>query len=342
MGSAPPTGLPSFTLVPLDGELAERLGSIPPAAGVAQLLGPEGMNLLIGRAANLRRWAASHLGAGRPPAKGRRPPTNLRPVATGIAHAVTTTAFLQKLAYERLMARHVPMAKRRDLKPPAFLHLDPAERFPRVAVRRGDEGTGGLFGPFRDRKAAERARDALHKLIPLRPCDYVFEPDPAWPVGVACLFAQVRSCAAPCLGRIGEVDYRELAAKAAALLGRPGPRDAGLDWLPSWVAAVPGGRGLVVDAGRERVALYPVSEGRVREDAAGEAAVSELPSAVERLRWDAAGGESDWPWLLPWIASPRGRGSYVALGEGDTPAAIVARLREVITLAVGGSSRGGA
>ena len=95
-----------FTLVSLDGDLAERLALVPTSAGVAQIVGPEGKNLLVGRAANLRRWAASHLGAGRPPAKGKRPPTDLRPVATGVAHAPTSSPFQQKLVYERLLARY--------------------------------------------------------------------------------------------------------------------------------------------------------------------------------------------------------------------------------------------
>jgi hypothetical protein len=330
-----------LTVVPLDRDLAERLAAIPASAGVAQILGPSGQNLLIGRAANLRRWAALHLGAGPPPAKGKRPPTNLRPVASGVAHAPTASPFQQKLVFERLMARHVPLAQRRDLKPPAFLHLDPAERFPRVSVRRREDGVPGLYGPFRDRKAAERARDALHKLVPLRPCDYTFEPDPALPLGLGCLFAQVRSCAAPCLARITEGDYQTMAAETAGRLARPDPS---LSWLPLWVTAVDGGRGVVLDSSRGRVGLYPVVHGRVLEAAAVEASSAELEQAAARLSWDTSipASEADWPWLLPWLQSPRGRGSYIRVDEPHDHRAIVAQLREVIPLAVAGSSRGGA
>jgi excinuclease ABC subunit C len=339
LGSPPFTARPDLTHVPLDdGDLAERLAALPTSAGVAQVLGPEGKNLLIGRAANLRRWAVSHLGAGRPPAKGKRPPTNLRPVATGVAYAVTTSPFQQKLVYERLMARHVPLEKRRDLKIPAFLHLDPAERFPRVSVRRLAESPRGLFGPFRDKKAAERARDAVHKAVPLRPCDYTFEPDPALPLGLGCLFAQVRSCAAPCLSRTSEADYRQMAAETASRLARGA---AGFDWLPPWMAAAAGARGMVVDRARGRVLLYPVAEGRVLEAEAIVLDESDVDGAAARLRWDVGGeGPSDWPWLLGWLASPRGRGTYVALEDGEDRATLVARL--LIPLAVTGSSRGGA
>jgi hypothetical protein len=314
VGSPPFTARPEYTHLPLDGELGERLAALPATAGVVQILGPAEKNLLIGRAANIRRWAASHLGAGRPPAKGKRPPTNLRPVAAGVAYAATTSPFHQKLVYERLMARHVPLEKRRDLRVPAFLHLDPAERFPRLSVRRQEEGPRGLFGPFRDKRAAERARDALHKAIPLRPCDYTFEPDPALPLGLGCLFAQVRSCAAPCLSRTSEADYRGLAAEAASRLAR-GP--AGLEGLPPWTGAVLGARGIVVDRTGGRVVLYPVAGGRVLEGEALTVEEGEVDGATARLRWDVGEGEpSDWPWLLGWLDSPRGRGTYVALSAG--------------------------
>ena len=74
--------LPALTFVHLTGGVQEALDLVPPSAGVGQLLGPEERNLIVGRAANLRRWAATHLGRGRPVPKGRRPPTDLTPVAT--------------------------------------------------------------------------------------------------------------------------------------------------------------------------------------------------------------------------------------------------------------------
>jgi len=282
-------------------------------AGVGQILDPEGRNLLIGRAANLRRWAASRLGRGKPVPKGKRPPTDLSPVAAAVAHAPTSSSFQQRLVYERLMARYVPLSARRDLKPPAFLHLDPRERFPRISVRRFEEG-GALFGPFRDRRAAEKARDLLHKLHPLRPCDYTFEPEPALPLGLGCLYAQVRTCAAPCLVRIAEEDYRAMAARVAQELARPDRRAEGTG-LPAWVSAVDG-RGVVVARGTSGVELYPVRAGRVLDLAALVAPADAWEAALEAIRWDdagatPAGAPADWPWLSAWLHSPAGRTSFL-------------------------------
>src|SRR6185436_14261516 len=208
--------------IALAGEPEPALAAVPPRPGVGQILGPEGRNLVLATTQNLRKWAGAQLGHApkrREGAPARRPRTNLAGIATAVSWIETDGPFRQRLAYERLSASLVPPPKRRDLKPAAFLHLDPNERFPRVSVR--GPGEGPLYFLFQDPPAAEKARDALQRLIPLRPCDYAFEPDRALPLGLNCLYAQMRSCATPCLERVSEEEYRALAAQAARWLADP-------------------------------------------------------------------------------------------------------------------------
>ena len=258
-----PLPAPPLEFLALEGELAAVVAKVPTGAGVGQLLGPEGHNLVLAPASNLRKWAASHLGLGDPPPPGRRPKTNLAGIATAVGWARTGSAFGQRLLYERLIAPLVPLAERRDLKPPAFLHLDPGERFPRVTVR--EAAGASSYGPFKSRRLAEKARDVVNRRFALRPCDYAFEPDPTLPLGVACLYAQVRSCAAPCLERVSEDDYRVIAGRAADWLGDSRSRPDAPGAVPPLVEAVGGQRAVVVGAGRKEVELYPVAEGRVLE-----------------------------------------------------------------------------
>ena len=308
--------LPALVFVPFTGDGAAAVARVPAGPGVGQILGPGGTSLLLAPSSNLRKWAASHLGLGKPPAPGRRPKTNLASVATAIGWAEADAPFRQRLLYERLVAPLVPLSSRRDLEPPAFLHLDPAHRFPRVSVRGVGEDGASLFGPFRDRRAAEKARDALHRLFPLRPCDYAFEPDPGLPLGVGCLYAQVRSCAAPCLARVSEEAYRSLAAGAAAWLARPSAREEAPPAVPATVAAQ-GARAVIVDVGRSAAVLYPVRQGRVLEQAAVSVRPGAVDAAVSRLAWPEPAGPGDWPWLATWLRSPRGRASYVLAADGD-------------------------
>jgi hypothetical protein len=320
--------LPALAFVPLGSDPAPAMARVPAAPGVGQILGPGGASLLLAPAANLRKWAGSHLGLGKAPAAGRRPKTNLAGIAVAVGWVEADGPFRQRLLYERLVAPLVPLASRRDLKAPAFLHLDTAQRFPRVTVRPSGESTASLFGPLRDRRAAEKAREALHRLFPLRPCDYAFEPDPALPLGLGCLYAQVRSCAAPCLGRVSEDAYRSLAARAAAWLSRPSAREGAPPAIPPTVAEVEKARAVIVDAGRSDAFLYPVRRGRVLEDAAVRVPAGAVEAAVCRLEWPEPSGPDDWPWLADWLRRPRGRSSYVLEGTGGE--AFVAAVRAAL------------
>jgi hypothetical protein len=245
-----------------------------------------------------------------------------------VAFAATTTPFAQRLAFERVMGRHVPLSKRRDLKPPIYVHLDPAARFPRLVVRPGTSDREHLYGPFRSRPAAQAAIEALHVLFPLRPCDYTFEPAPDLPLGLGCVFAQVRTCAAPCLQRIGEDDYRALAERAAAALAAGSRRAPELSSvLPPWVGAASQARGLVADRAGATLELYPVLAGAVIEEGMVSTTTEGLEAAVAALGWAAPGGpRDDTPWLLPWLHGKR-TGTYLDLASGETAAQIAGRLR---------------
>jgi hypothetical protein len=342
--------LPDLTVACLEADPAEVLERVPAAPGVGQLLGPDGGNVLLAPAANLRKWAGAHLGRGKPQAPGRRPKTNLSGIATSLAWARTANPFAQRLLYERLAAPLIPLAERRDLKPPAFVRLDPDQRFPRLTVGGTEQGIAGLFGPFRSRRAAERARDVVNRLFALRPCDYTFEPDPSLPLGLGCLYAQVRSCAAPCLSRVGEGDYRALAARGAAWLADATGRDDAPAAVPTTVRRVQGALAVVVGVGRKEVGLYPVREGRVLDDAAVTVAPDEIAGGAARLEWPTVGGADDWPWLAAWIASSRGRGTYVPVRDRDDREGLAAAIRSTLPARFArpsgggnvGTSRGGA
>ena len=231
------------------------------------------------------------------------------------------------------MSQHVPPSARRDLKAPAYLHLDEKERFPRMTVRVEAGRRACLFGPFRSPLEAGRAREALHKLYPLRPCDYVFEPDPALALGLGCIYAQIRTCSAPCLVRIGEDEYRSLAREATAFLAQPTSRSGAKgDCVPSWVAAAEDSRGIVAEPGPNGIELYPVRAGAVLEQESRVAAASEgLEEVLACLRWTVPDPpRDDWPWLLAWLNTRRRSGRYLAVGATSEAADLAGRLRAVL------------
>ena len=311
----------AFTHLDSDRGWDAVLAALPARPGVGQFLAEADHNLGIGRASNLRRWAASHLGAGRPSRKGARPRTDLRPVARALRFARSTSAFHQLWLFERLMASQLPLSGRRHLKPPAYLHLDSEERFPRLVVCSSPANSSRRFGPFRDARSASRAAEALAKRFRLRPCEASFEPDPTLPLGLRCVYAQVRSCAAPCLARVSQAEYRAQAAQALALLAASAQR--GDEWrglIPPWVGAA-SARGLVVEPVGDRLELYPMLGGVVLDGQIRSTAVDGLGEALERLEWtlpEVAG--DDRPWLVPWLLTKKRSGAFVLLADGLAPA----------------------
>jgi hypothetical protein len=329
---------PQLSTIRFEQDLAGLLPQLPPRRGVVQLLGGQGESLLIGQAANLRLWVKQKLGGGRP-RPGRRPPIDLSPVARAVRFITTTTGFHQRLCYERLMGEHVPLSARRDLKTPAYLRLDLDVRFPRLTVTAAPASAPpGFFGPFRDHAAAVRARDALSRHAGLRPCDYVFEPDPALPLGLGCVHAQVRTCAAPCLLRLGEAEYGARAAEVGRWLLDPDLRPDGLQaWLSSFVADA-AGNGVVVEAARTGLELFPVRSGAVLEERATQVDPADLEGALEGLSWEPClDSRDDRRWLSAWLHGPRRRGWLVPVAEAP-PSRLAARVHRLLQADGGGSA----
>jgi hypothetical protein len=307
--------LPPFRTASLVGDQEAALRTLPQKAGVCEFHGQGHTSLLVGRPANLQRWVASHLGRGRPPRARVRPPLDLSEVARAVTYCATRSPFEQRLVFERLLGRSVPRAARRDLKDPVYLRLDLSERFPRFLLRSGGAPGDSVYGPFRSRAGAELALKEMHKRFPLRPCDYSFEPAQDLELGLGCLYAQTRTCSAPCLVRISEDAYRDVAAAAAAFLAEPRQMPE-LPWIPPWVRRTGGSLGLVVVPGA-RVALYPVREGMVLDEGSRVVERSGLEEALANLRWEPpAGPTDDAAWLSEWLHSRRRKELYFRCDEG--------------------------
>ena len=61
------------------------------------------------------------------------------------------------------------------------------------------------------------------------------------------------------------------------------------------------------------------------------APASELEAALARLEWRAPRAEpDDWPWLLAWQRSARGRAAYLLVGDAEPVSELVARVREAL------------
>jgi DNA polymerase-3 subunit epsilon len=104
----------------------------------------------------------------------------------------------------RLLAAHRPPYNRRSKNPGHAWWLTLTEEpFPRLSVVRHPRP--GALGPFRTRRLAEAAADAVRAAVPVRPCSLRIPASGA--AATPCALAELGRCAAPCAGRQTPAEY---------------------------------------------------------------------------------------------------------------------------------------
>ena len=182
-----------------------------------------GVIIYVGKAKNLRRRVSSYF---RP---GARHPPKVRSMVDTVYdfEYLTVRNEAESLLTEAaLIKRHKPRFNilMRDDKRYLALRADPSAPWPRFSCCRivRDDGAR-YFGPFPSAPVVRAAKDFVEKRWGIRECDAI-EPDAE--THRHCLADVIRTCSAPCLGRISREEYVRRFEEACAFL--EGKRPAAL------------------------------------------------------------------------------------------------------------------
>ncbi len=118
-----------------------------------------------------------------------------------------------------LIKKHMPKynIKLKDDKGYPFIRVDPREAYPRFALSSKRENDGArYYGPYGSRGMAYSVINTLSETLRLPTCSRVFPRDIG--KGRPCLNAQMDRCLAPCTGKIGEDEYRDLIRQGDLIL----------------------------------------------------------------------------------------------------------------------------
>lgn len=184
-------------------------GSIPTEPGVYKFRDADRRVIYVGKAKNLRARLSNYFqDVTQLHPRTRQMVFNASSVEWTVVASEVEALQLEYTWIKRFDPRY--NVKYRDDKTYPVLALSVGEHFPRAFFYRGPRRKGvRYFGPYSHAWAVRETLDLLTRVFPLRTCTKgVFNRQEA--LGRPCLLGYIDKCAAPCVGRISEPEYREI------------------------------------------------------------------------------------------------------------------------------------
>ena len=201
--------------------LRERLKTVPDRPGCYLMRDRRGVIIYVGKAKSLRKRVLGYF----------RPGARHAPKVRSMVESVFDLEFMTVrneaealLTEASLIKRHKPHFNilMRDDKRYLALRADAGAEWPRFTCCRIVRDDGAMyFGPFPSSPVVRTAKDFVEKRYGIRECDAI-RPDEE--THRHCLADVIRTCSAPCLGRVSAEEYRARFEEACAFLKgeRPG------------------------------------------------------------------------------------------------------------------------
>jgi excinuclease ABC subunit C len=192
----------------------EQLARLPDAPGVYKFYDARGALLYVGKAKSLRSRVRSYF------LKTATLEPHKRQMVSEIADiqyllAETPT---QSLVWEADLVRSERPrynVKLRDDKHYPYIRINVQDPWPKTMVARRMQRDGArYFGPFTDATSVRQTLDTINRLFPHILCNRVITGnDPR-----ACLYYHIKRCPAPCIGAMGNPEYRQIIDQMVAFL----------------------------------------------------------------------------------------------------------------------------
>ncbi|MEZ4321512.1 MAG: excinuclease ABC subunit UvrC [Myxococcota bacterium] len=193
--------------------LEDIVAQLPTQPGCYLFKDPSGHVLYVGKAASLRTRVRQYLAG----TDERMMVPFLVDAAADVEVIVTATEKEALLLENNLIKKHRPRFNVKLRDDSNFLHLriDFRKKWPRYdLVRTIREDGARYFGPYHSASKARQTLAFLQRAFPLRTCTDAVLTSRQRP----CLLHQMDRCVAPCVGKVSEEDYLNLADDSTNLL----------------------------------------------------------------------------------------------------------------------------
>jgi excinuclease ABC subunit C len=188
--------------------LTQQRRELPDQPGVYLFRDVSGRVIYVGKAKSVRKRVNSHFaGRGRGAAHPHGP-TTMRDAIDSVEYIVVGSESEALLAEQNFIKQYRPRfnIRLRDDKSYPYIAISLDERFPRVYFTRERHRRDRVyFGPYSNAKRVRGTLDLLSKVFLVRSCT---GPEPGRRSGSPCLDYFIKRCGAPCVGFVGEQEYR--------------------------------------------------------------------------------------------------------------------------------------
>jgi excinuclease ABC subunit C len=193
-------------MVDIPEALAEKVRGLPREPGIYKFKDAAGKTLYVGKATSLRSRVGSYFQA--PESRGGKTALLVSHIAD--VEYILSGSPLQALQWESdLIKEERPKYNvvLRDDKHYPYVRITVQEPWPRLEIARRIAPDGArYFGPFTDAGSVRRTMDTLNRLFPYILCTKeITGTDPR-----PCLYYYINRCVAPCIGAVGNEQYRAL------------------------------------------------------------------------------------------------------------------------------------
>lgn len=205
-------------------EISEKISGIinnlPAKPGCYIMRDGEGKVIYVGKAINLRNRVRSYFhNASQLNRKTNQLVSHIRDIEW-----IVVSSELEALILEmNLIKKHRPHynVRLKDDKRYPFIKVTWGENFPKVTVTRQMVQDGSrYFGPYTSVWAVHQTLDVIRRIFPYLTCDRIITGADER----ACLYYDIKLCAAPCIGAISQAGYRQMIDDLCQfLMGRTEP-----------------------------------------------------------------------------------------------------------------------
>ena len=204
----------------LSQHLQATLDNAPTKPGCYLMKNAEGQIIYVGKAINLRNRLRSYYHeSAQEDRKTRKLVRNIVDIEWIVVGSELEALILEM----NLIKKHRPHfnVRLKDDKRYPYIKVHWATPFPKVTVTRQMVQDGSrYFGPFTSVWAVHQTLDVLRRIFPYLTCDREITGKDAR----ACLYYDIKLCAAPCIGAINQENYRQMIDDLGQFLeGRTGP-----------------------------------------------------------------------------------------------------------------------